>query len=69
MNDEGVVDHRVSEILAEVLGGAKIDSSASQDGGEFTLESGKSEEAYSSSRLELDEHINVALRPEIRTQY
>jgi hypothetical protein len=69
MDDVSLVDHRVSEVFAQVLRGAKVDSSTSQDRRELSLEPGKSEEAHGRPQLELNQHIYVALRPEIRTQY
>jgi hypothetical protein len=69
MDDVGLVDHSVSEVFAQVLRSAKVDSSTSQDCRELALEPGKSEEAYGRPQLELNQHIYVALRPEIRTQY
>jgi len=68
MNDVGVVDDRVSEVFAEVLWCTKVNPSATQKSGKFTLKPGKTEKANSGSRLELDKHVNIALGPEIRAQ-
>jgi hypothetical protein len=68
MNDVGLFDDGVSEIPAEVLWCAKVNLSAAQKIGKFKFKSRQSEEAHGGSRLELDKHINVTLRSEIRTQ-
>jgi hypothetical protein len=69
MDEVSLVDHSVSEVFAQVLRGAKVDPSTPQDSRELSLEPGKSEEAHGHPQLELNQHIYVALGPEIRTQY
>jgi hypothetical protein len=69
MDDVSLVDHRVSKVFAQILRGAKVDPSTPQDSRELSLEPGNSEEAHGRPQLELNQHIYVALRPEIRTQY
>jgi hypothetical protein len=69
MNDVGLVDDRVSEVPAEVLWCSKVNPSAVKKSGKLALKPGKSEKANSGSRLELNEHINIALWSEIRAQY
>jgi hypothetical protein len=69
MDDVSLVDHRVSEVFAQVLRGAKVDPSTPQDSRKLSLGPGKSEEAHGHPQLELNQHIYVALRPEISTQY
>jgi hypothetical protein len=66
MNHVGLVDDRVSEVFAEILWSAEVNLSTSEKSGQLSFEPDKSEKTYCRPRLELDEHINIALWPEIR---
>ena len=66
--DLGILDDLFSEELAEVFRSAHVNGSA-QHLGQLAFHAGQSQQAGLTARLELHEHIDIAVRTEIVSEH
>jgi hypothetical protein len=63
-----LVEHLLAEIAAQVLRCAQIYFPFSEQGRQFSFHASHPEKSGCATTLELDEHVDIALRPQIRSQ-